>query len=328
MIFIHKDELFQYGFSVNEKRVLEEWLFARKSKHLSKTRTLFQREYCGDGSQSDYEWEINEAQLPGEKEHWKRSTRDNALFISTAVQLNSQTLVKPFEWIQSGLQIVGANARIHHGFTASLIEEFESKAQILRFIEALDLHITDFRVESTPFSIPDEAREYLSEKLLKEISDHAKDETEYRVYSRHESTNGDVIELSLDEESDGTKAIFGLVGPIFDVLRNGLTLVVDELSNSLHPLALKGLVSIFQDPRLNPMGAQLIFTSHETSIISKNFMHKDQIWLVAREDGTSTTLTPLSDYKIRELETFQRSYLGGKFGALPNVRSAYYGKPQ
>jgi uncharacterized protein len=124
----------------------------------------------------------------------------------------------------------------------------------------------------------------------------------------------------LTEESDGTRVFFSLAGPWLEVLEEGYTLVVDELHNSLHPLALKYLVSLFHDPEVNRNGAQIIFTSHETSVISKGFMHRDQIWLVEKDDSGASNLYPLSDFSIREVDAFQRAYLSGRFGALPRVK--------
>lgn len=318
MVFSHDGEVFQYGFSLTNQRVIEEWLFARTSKHGSKTRTIFTREF--DEEADSYAWTLNEGQLPGERESWRAATRDNALFLSTAVQLNSKTLSKPFSWIRSGIHVIGSNQRITKDFTAQLLQDEQYRARVVEFLQALDLPIEGFRVEERQAEIPDEAREFFSERMLSELTKSAANEKVYRVFAKHQNSVGQTVELSLEEESDGTQAMFGMAGPIIDVLENGETLLVDELSNSLHPLALKGLVDIFHDKRQNPKGAQLIFTSHETFIISKSFMHKDQIWFIHRPDGQHTQLTPLSDFKVRELEAFQRAYLGGKFGAIPNVR--------
>lgn len=318
MVFSHHGEVFQYGFSLTNQRVVDEWMFARTSKHGSKTRTIFMREY--DEKSESYEWTLNEGQLPGERESWKAATRDNALFFSTAVQLNSKSLTKPYNWIQRGIHVIGANQRISKDFTAKLLQDKQYSARVLEFIEALDLHIEGFRIEEKQAVVPESAKRILSEKMLSELTKSVEDEKDYRVFAEHRNSDGETVELPLEEESDGTQAMFGMAGPIIDVLEDGDTLLIDELSNSLHPLALKGLVGVFHDKIQNPNGAQLIFTSHETSIISKSFMHKDQIWFIHRPDGRNTELTPLSDFKVREVEAFQRAYLGGKFGAVPNIR--------
>ena len=131
------------------------------------------------------------------------------------------------------------------------------------------------------------------------------------------------MENSLDwnfrEESDGSRVVFSLAGPWLDVLENGYTLIVDELHNSLHPLALKFLVNLFHNPQTNSGNAQLIFTSHVTSVMSKGFMHQDQVWLVEKDDMESSVLFPLSNYNVRDVSAFQKAYLDGRFGAVPKL---------
>ena len=319
IVFIHDGELYQFGFCVDNDKVYEEWLYARKSKASSKTRLLYHRNLLPN-SDDEYDWVINDAQLPGEKDTWKKATRSNALFLSTAVQLNSDTLSKPFDWIKNYLHIIGANDRVDHDFTAQLLEDDIHTEKVENFIKSFDLHIDGFRVESKPFVIPDAAKEMLSSSMLEEFSQLSKNQKSYNIFTKHRNDADEIIELKLYNESDGTQALFGLAGPFLDVIENGYTLFVDELSNSLHPHALKKIVDIFQNNENNDRGAQLFFTSHETSIISKDFMHKDQIWFIDKPDGLSTKLSPLSDFNIRDVEAFQRSYLGGKFGALPNIK--------
>lgn len=316
--FIHDGELFQYGFRLDRNKVHEEWLFARHSKHGSRTRTVFHR-LLVDEKTDNYEWEINESQLPGKRDTWKHTTRSNTLFLSVAVQLNSQYLSRPFSWLRDNLHIIHSNQRIDEEFTASILAEKEKKKPIMDLMSALDLKIDSFRVETEKRELSDEILEVFSPAMVEEIQKNIEDKLDYRVFAQHKSDNGELVDINLKSESDGTQAIFGLAGPIFDVLENGYTLIVDELSNSLHPMTLKALVSIFHDSSLNKKGAQLFFTSHETSIISNDLFHRDQIWFTERSDGISSALTPLSDYNVREVLAYERAYLGGKFGALPNI---------
>ena len=138
------------------------------------------------------------------------------------------------------------------------------------------------------------------------------------LYTKMQTEN--LFGLDLTEESDGSQVIFSLAGPWLDVLDNGYTLIVDELHNSLHPHALKFLIQLFHDPKFNSNNAQLIFTSHETSVMTKDFMHQDQIWLLEKSDADNSMLIPLSDYKVRDVSTFQRAYLDGRYGGVPKLR--------
>jgi AAA15 family ATPase/GTPase len=97
---------------------------------------------------------------------------------------------------------------------------------------------------------------------------------------------------------------------------------VDELHNSFHPHALRFLVNLFYDPEINKKNAQLIFTSHETSIMSGDFMHRDQIWFMQRKDNQQSELYSLAEFtNVPAMTNFQKAYLSGRYDALPNLKA-------
>ena len=220
--------------------------------------------------------------------------------------------------------MIGANERISPTFTSKLLADSKTKPKVESIIHALDLHIQGFDIREEDASLPDNVENFLAPHIIEKMQEEIKDRREYVASAIHQDDQGNQVNFDLDDESDGTQAVFGLAGPIYDVLQNGHTLFIDELSNSLHPLALRAIVAVFNDSDINDSDAQLFFTSHETSIISKGIMHKDQIWFVERPKGLSTRLVSMSDFNVREVDAFQRSYLGGKFGALPNVGGVKY----
>src|SRR5690606_2620119 len=112
------------------------------------------------------------------------------------------------------------------------------------------------------------AQKVFSPEFVEEMTLELQKVKSFEVFSYHESDSGSLCSFKLKQESEGTQKLFGLAGPILDVLENGLTLVVDELSNNLHPHVFAGVVSLFQDPLYNKKGAQLIFTTHDTYIMS------------------------------------------------------------
>ena len=98
-------------------------------------------------------------------------------------------------------------------------------------------------------------------------------------------------------------------------------LFVDELHDNLHPLLVRYLVGLFHSPETNPKGAQLIFTTHETAILSQDVFRRDQIWFCERDPAQATRLFPLTDFNPRKgLENLERSYLSGRYGALPYLK--------
>jgi uncharacterized protein len=315
-IFIHGESLYQYGFSVDSERVWEEWLFCKPNKAGARMRTLFQREYSAETA--SYSWDISKTNVKGEKEQWKKATRANSLFLSTAIHLNATSLKEPFEWVQKFLNVIGSLNRVSHDFTAIQCLEGGQKEDIIRFMNAVDIQIKDIEVKVG--SVDDYNFGITSEEIREILRKQYEKAKILQVRLHHQGKSGQLIPFELKEESDGSQLAFNLAGPWLDVLKNGYTLIVDELHNSLHPHAIKFLVNLFHDPKINKNSAQLIFTSHETSIMANNFIHQDQIWLTEKDEDEQSILTPLSDYKVRDAAAFQKAYLDGRYGAVPRIK--------
>lgn len=132
--------------------------------------------------------------------------------------------------------------------------------------------------------------------------------------------NGQEVPFELAEESAGTQTWFTLIGPALTALRGGQVLLFDEIDASLHPKLSARLLELFQDPKTNPHGAQLIFTTHDTSLL--NYLNRDEVWLTEKGNDGATTLTALAEYggdKVRRSLNLERAYLQGRFGAVPEL---------
>ena len=121
--------------------------------------------------------------------------------------------------------------------------------------------------------------------------------------------------------SEGTQKLFALAGPIFEILGRGQALVVDELDRSLHALLVRRLIGMFQNPDLNQKGAQLIFTTHDTSLLDGELLRRDQIWFAEKDEDQASRLYPLSDFSPRKGEALERGYLAGRYGGVPILRT-------
>ena len=131
---------------------------------------------------------------------------------------------------------------------------------------------------------------------------------------------GQELPFDLEEESAGTQTWFALIGPTLSALRSGRILLFDEIDASLHPRLSARLLELFQDPETNPDGAQLIFTTHDTSLL--NHLNRDEVWLTEKNESGATTLTALAEYggdKVRKSLNLERAYLQGRFGAVPEL---------
>ena len=313
-IFIENGTRYQYGFSANRLVVLREWLYATPPG--GRTHKWFERDYDEKAKRQIISVNQN---LKGEKEVWKKSTRDNALFLSVAVQLKSESLIEPFNWFRKKLRVIKSSQRLTENYSATKCSGKE-KGKILNFIRSVDINISAINITEKDISdmfagLPSETREL----LLKTVGEGMKDRKVPEVSFGHIAEGGDVVFLPLAEESDGTKVLFSLAGPWIDVLENGRVLVVDELHNSLHPLAFEMLLSLFQIPSWNKKHGQIIFTTHETHFLSRDSVHRDGIWFVKLDGLQGTKLTPLSDFNARSEEAFDRGYLGGRYGSIPKI---------
>lgn len=129
--------------------------------------------------------------------------------------------------------------------------------------------------------------------------------------------------FELTEESDGTRMWFSLLGPALSALTHGHPLVLDEIDSSLHPLLSVRLVELFRSPSTNPNNAQLVFTSHDASLLGE--LSRDEVWFTEKGSDGATTLTALAEYggeRVRRSLNLERAYLQGRFGALPNLRDS------
>ncbi|MCY4344018.1 MAG: ATP-binding protein [Gammaproteobacteria bacterium] len=300
---------YQYGFSATQDTIVGEWLYAWPNGRL---QTWFERRASGSVKFGD--------KLLGDKEVWRRSTRPNALLLSTAITLNSVQLRPLFDWFDIDLRVAVAGVWGKQ-FTVKCCEG-QRKHEVIGFLQQADLAVSGIQLVEEGFSphmISGDMPSALREAMARELSD-AKI---IRPQLSHRSTEGRTVEIDLDEESDGTQKIFALAGPWIDALENGYVVVLDELHGHLHPALVRFLIELFHDPKRNSQGAQLIFSTHETSILNQEVFRRDQIWFCERGRELATTLFPLTDFRPRKgVENLERSYLAGRYGAVPHLRSA------
>lgn len=131
---------------------------------------------------------------------------------------------------------------------------------------------------------------------------------------------GETCSFHMADESEGTQTWYLLIGPVLSALRSGQILLFDEIDASLHPRLSAKLLELFQDPETNPNGAQLIFTSHDTSLL--NSLNRDEVWLTEKQQDASTALVALAEFggdKVRRSLNLEKAYLQGRFGAVPEL---------
>lgn len=311
LIFIANSIRYQFGFCCTKQMITSEWLF---SFPYGRTRTLYQREW--DPELSHYKTYFGQ-ELKGDKSVWERSTRKNALFLSTAVLLNSEQLKPIYQWFKQKLKFSSSRGW-SVGFTAESCMS-DNKERILSALRNVDTGIEELEVKEEkfdlselPLEIPNYVRKFLTEE---------KQEVEtLEINTFRKNNQGRLVKFGLEEESEGTRKLFGFLGPWIDCLSNGNILFIDEINNSLHPKMVEFLISLFNNSLSNPNNAQLIFSTHETSILKQDVFRRDQIWFCEKNHENKTKLYPLTNFSVRKgTENLEDSYLAGKFGALPFI---------
>lgn len=310
----------EYGFKVDDKRVIEEWAY--RYTH-GKVSTLFRRE----GNSIDLVGEINRAKGRAVRE----ISRPNALFLSAAAAADHPDFVPLYEWFESNLLLCEASTRPQRWlYTAHLLTHADSRARVLNMLHAADFGITDAHTRSLDPKITERLRKALQalnvpddESMAFELSE----ESLMSVTLGHRGARKSV-EFEVNEESLGTLVWLGLVGPVLNALSDGKVILVDEIESSLHPGLVAQLINTFQDKSSNPNGAQLIFNSHEASLLGdstgERILGRDQVWFTEKLYDGRTRLYPLTDLNPRKDEAISRRYLAGRYGATPIVSNAEF----
>lgn len=324
--FVDNTDKFTYGFSYTSERIEEEWLLAKFPKRSLKTllkRTVNSIEI--DEQNYSEGISIKEGTIPLNK---------NRLFISLAAQLGGRVSKRIIEWFRANLNVIsGLRDNDFSRYTKEMLHTRpDYKDDILDFIGGMDV---GFREVTTEQQLIDE--KMLPKGLPTEIIASLKEHPPIVAYAKHSKMNekGDIVgmvDFDIDErESDGTKKLFNLAGPIVDTLRHGRILFVDELDSQLHPLLSRRIVNLFNCPETNSHGAQLIFTSHDTNLLSKKLLRRDQVVFVEKSSKThySTKLTPMMSItfdngsKPRTDSNYGKNYLEGKYGAIPYFKDEF-----
>ncbi len=294
----------QYGFSFTPERIVDEWLLVYRT---AKPQQWFRRTFDKTTQSSTYEFSTH---LTGPRKLWQETTRPNALFLSTAAQLNSEMIGPVFRWLVEQPIYFAAGLSPLPDLTTQLLQTEVGKRAVRDFLASADISISDV------LSVP---RQGFHQNIMfgPEGTQVTREEREILTPQFVHNTEHGSASFELHEESQGTQRLYALAAPVLDVLKHGRLLIVDELDSSLHPLLVRRLVRMFHQPEINPHGAQLLFTTHDTSLLDRTLFRRDQIWFTEKDRDQATRLYPLTDFSPRESEAWEKGYLIGRYGAVP-----------
>lgn len=303
--FVAEKIRYTYGFSVDDKRILEEWLYSYPVK---RKRVLFER------SNDHFSIGSTLAEIKQELVVLQRLTRPETLFLTRILEADfsgpvGDQFLSIYRWFYAILNTPdheGTRVPDADGIETLLAEDSPSRARVLELIRAADIGISDVRIDA-------EHREDHGDYEARLVFRHGRSRTEFRAA----------------DESSGTRSWLRILPGALAALAMGYILVIDEIDTSLHPLLTAELVTLFQDPATNPLGAQLLFTSHDPSLLGTavrpgGLLRRDQIWFVDKDADGASTLYPLTDFKPRREHNLERRYLNGAFGAVPNLDSVRF----
>lgn len=312
---------YHYGYSIDGERVLSEWLYSYSSVGKRQSRkVLFHRDSC-----EDCEYYFGKS-LKGENKIISKLTRDNVLFLSAAAQNSHPQLSPIYDYFNGGFstrmeisgrpELIGPQVAMYFGE-----KHADRQARALEFLKRADVGIAGISFSKVPF---DDREKALLEDLDRVFQKHLEvDTAEFDKNSKveiellHAGEEGKSYKIKLKDESSGTLAILQVLGPVFSRLIDGGVLIVDELNVSLHPLVSKELIRLFSSPKTNPGGAQLIFSTHDTSMLMTGLLRRDQIWFAEKDGCGATNIYSLGDINVRATDNFERGYIDGHFGAVP-----------
>jgi hypothetical protein len=300
---------YRYAISYDSQRIRSERLLVHRT---GKSQRWFERHF--DQAAGKETWAPFSPNFNGPREMWRKATRPKALFLTTASQLNSEQLAPLLHWIEHRLEILFPGDMSDVNRIAMRIQDETFKTRVLELMNAVDIHVDDVR-----FAEQDASR---GGPALPPGGGFLARGAAHRSIEFLHARDG-VVPMWLDSvfEAAGTQRLIGLFGPLLQAAETGKLLLIDEFDASLHPLVARFLIRLINDPGVSNKGAQLLLTSHNTTLMDLDILRRDEIWLVQRDGKHASDLMPLLRSSPRKHELIAKNYLKGRYGAVPLIRS-------
>ena len=309
-IYVYNGIKYEYGFVLDTQYVWEEYLYEYRS---SKPSMIFERSNINT-------YRFTSKSKPQLSKIVDKNT-SNKLFLATATSWNSDLTKDAYMWFSNMVDTYDSQ-----NLEELMFKEFEKNDDslnkfMLNLLQKVDINITNFNYEKNKQD---------ANQMLMDIEDFInlrfKDSgilKQPKIMTSHqviENGKKQEYELNYFDESNGTKRLF-TYGPVLkNALENGKTIIIDEIDNALHPAMTKSLIEMFQNPNINKKSAQLIFNTHEISLLDLNLFRRDQIYFVEKDNKTGVSdLYSLDDFSPRKSDNIQKGYLQGRYGAMPAV---------
>ncbi|WP_057936323.1 AAA family ATPase [Algoriphagus resistens] len=326
--------IYAYGVSFDYNVVVEEWLY--ESGVTKEDKLIFERKSTKSGKTNI---KIADKYRRTQKQKLlielleENLLKANELLLGKTAELKIDVLISVKRKITKNIVIIHPGSKIH-----SLVPPLTSSSKFKKFandlLNTFDTGVKELGIETIDFE------KYFGDdddELKKEIIEHieagndvtidthaggivvTKEKGKYivkKVVSHHLDSDSNKVQFELNEESDGTQRLLDFI-PAFDgMLHHGMTFIIDEIDQSLHPSLLKSLVrKIMEDEKTS---GQMIFTTHESNLLDLDIFRQDEIWFIEKNKQLGGShLYSLSDFKPRYDLDIRKGYLKGRFGAIP-----------
>ena len=328
--FLEGGEIFRYGACFDAWRVHEEWLDVCHGKS---DRNVFSRTTDGHGA---VEVSLGPAaEDKGDsgklKSLAKVGARPNQLFLAAVVDLDDPEaqgprLQRAVNWFRSTLAVIKPDARFR-GLASAIAMDPEFAKFASDFLREASTGIAGLKTQTRP--VP---RSELRADELEQLQGGELDQADgaevflegpgedaikaRRIAASHALAGGRTKAIPFTEESDGSQRLLHLLPLLHRIKAQGAVFVIDELERSMHPMLARKFIEFFRKAA-QKSGSQLIFTTHETTLLDLDLMRRDGIWFAEKDPEGATHLYSLADFKVRNDLRIEKGYLQGRFGAIP-----------
>lgn len=329
--FYYNNNVFYYHVEFTlEEIVLEELLLSKKSKDIP----LFTRKRNDISIDSNY---IGKGISEQFQDALKRLVRPDMLllsFLGKYYSSESPLVVDAYQWFMKNLQLVLPD--MFHGFVPHMIDTDSDFSELVnRTLPELKTGIDKVIVRKELIAEEDVKSGKLMQ-LVKQAKEHPGEPQTTRnrftddvvnvifengnVYLKtlvavHRNLDGSEVEMSLHDESDGTRRLIEYMPLLYAIIQKDMVYVVDEIERSIHPIMIKDIVRKLSES--TTAKGQLIFTTHESGLLDQNIFRPDEIWFAQKDAEQATQLYPLSDFNIHKTANIENGYLNGRYGGIP-----------
>lgn len=330
-IFLEDNIKYVYGFTIDRKRVLEEYLLAYYSK---KATTVFERYY--ESTDEDILKEKSESEAAGDENTAKsiynfrgndvkqqteisNKTNENRLYLPVAAEWGYEKTKPPYKWFERMFRQY--NELNMSEMIAETIKDEESKSVLLEALRKADFNIKDVYVKNR--RVQKQRRDIFIQLLTQIIGEGEEPEELFPedipvIWITHFGSDGQTFDIEIGDDSSGTRDIINNIAELLFINKGGGLFIEDELGKNYHTKLTEYFLGLFNDSRVNKANAQLFFSMHDTKIFK--LLNLDQIYLVDKDERGATYVKLLDDYLIREKDNVELGYLKGRYGAIPDIK--------